>query len=271
MVWADQPLTMDYFTASGVRLAAQLLACLIVLYAAKAAGQWLYFGYTVRREVQRLGAAGVPTLPHSWLFGHLGIMAEFRRTHPADASMLAMHAWVLDQHQRFFPGAAAALPAVIHLDLWPVMKTPLMLVTHPAAVAQFTQATNLPKAPYIRDSLRLLTGARDIASTEGPVWRKWRSRFNPGFGPRNIAALLPEMIEEAGVFAKALEGLAGPDGSWGPVFQFEEKTTNLTFDIIVRACLYVRYPISQLRTTSFQSTVALETGWTPSYFIGIFC
>lgn len=250
--WTDQRLTMDSAAAAavGVRLAAQLLAGLALLYAARAAGRWLYFGYTIRREVQRLGAAGVPTLPHSWLFGHLGVVAAFRRAHPADASMLALHAWLLAEQRRFFPDAAA-LPAVVHLDLWPALGAPLMLVTHPAAVAQFTQATSLPKAPYVRDALRLLTGARDIASAEGPLWRKWRARFNPGFGPRNIAALLPEMLEEAGVFAQALERLAGPGGRWGPVFQFEEKTTNLTLDIIVRACLYVGGPFAPARTPPF--------------------
>lgn len=87
------------------------------------------------------------------------------------------------------------------------------------------------------DFLNPLTQKKDLVCTEGSEWKSWRSRLNPGFSPRNVTALLPELVEEVLVFTNGIKKLAGKDGSWGQVFQMEEKAMNLTFDVIIRAAV----------------------------------
>ncbi|OTB01946.1 hypothetical protein M426DRAFT_323042 [Hypoxylon sp. CI-4A] len=200
--------------------------------------RFLYNGYIERRRIKSLKAQGIPMLPHSWLFGHLGIFADFRADHPPDVNIYMFHGWLAANFKKYFPDLER-LPPVIYLDLWPVASS-LVPVYDPVAATQFTTAHSLPKESSTANYMSPLTGNLDIVSEEGELWKKWRQRFNPGFSPRNLTALLPELIEEVKVFVDVLKNLAGENGEWGPVFQLEEKTTNLTFDIIVRASLDLR-------------------------------
>lgn len=230
---------MEFLEAVDLRLVLRVLGTLAAAYVANSVSKWLYQGYTLRKRVQGLKAQGVSMLPHSWIFGHLLVMGEFRKEHPPDVNIYELFPWLLNNIERFFPGEKV-LPPIIYLDIWPA-AAPLMLSTHPAVSAQFTQLTNLPKSKLITNYMKPLTGITDIVSVHGQVWKTWRSRFNPGFSSRNVTALLPELVEEALVFVQGLKKLAGEDGAWGPVFQLEEKTTNLTFDVIVRATTLVTH------------------------------
>ncbi|KAI1081024.1 cytochrome P450 4V3 [Whalleya microplaca] len=201
--------------------------------------RFLYSGYQSRMRVRSLKAQDIPILPHSLLFGHLPIFADFRAAHPPDVNIYVFHTWLSKNYKKYFPHLGR-LPPVIYVDLWPVMDG-LALVYDAVAASQFTQVTSLPKFNAAREFMAPLTANLDLVSTEGDIWKKWRSRFSPGFSPRNMLAMLPELLEEALVFVDCLKDLAGKDGKWGPVFKLEEKTTNLTFDIIARAALDVRF------------------------------
>lgn len=174
-------------------------------------------------------------LPHSLLFGHLPIFADFRKAHPLDVNVYVFHTWLAENCRTYFPGLDY-LPPVVYLDLWPV-SDPLAMVTDPVAASQFTLVQSLPKVRVFKKFIEPLTSCIDILCTEGQVWKTWRSRFNPGFSQRNLTAMLPEVIEETMVFVEGLKEMAGKDGAWGSVFQLEKRTTNLTFDIICRAAL----------------------------------
>jgi hypothetical protein len=224
---------MESLKAVDFGLILRVAGTLLFAYVANAVSRWLYRGYTIRKHVRALKAQGVPILPHSWIFGHLIFMGEYRKEHPSDSNFYELHAWLLKDIERFFPGEKE-FPPIIYLDLWPAVK-PMILTTHPAVSAQFTQIRSMPKSTLIIDFLRPLTKRKDLVSTEGEVWKTWKSRFSPGFSSRNITALLPELVEEVLVFVQGLTKLAGTDGNWGPVFQLEEKTINLTFDVIIRA------------------------------------
>jgi hypothetical protein len=128
-------------------------------------------------------------------------------------------------------------PPVIYLDIWPVFPDIMMMVFDSRLSAQFTQTRSLPKHHITRTFLEPLTDNLDMTSADGAQSKVWRSRFNPSFSPRNISLLIPELIDEIIVFRKILGNMTGPDGSWGDVFQLEERTTNLTFDVILRATL----------------------------------
>lgn len=117
------------------------------------------------------------------------------------------------------------------------------MVFNPQASAQFTQLRSVPKHPITRTFLEPLTANLDMTSADGAQSKVWRARFNPSFSPRNITAVIPELIDEILVFKKILGDLAGKnEGDWGGVFKMEERTTNLTFDVILRATLYVILP-----------------------------
>lgn len=115
----------------------------------------------------------------------------------------------------------------------------MMMVFDGSLSAQFTQIRSLPKHRITRTFLEPLTDNLDMTSADGKQSKVWRSRFNPSFSPRNITMLIPELIDEIVVFRELLAGMAGPQGQWGDVFQLEERTTNLTFDVILRATMYL--------------------------------
>jgi len=53
--------------------------------------------------------------------------------------------------------------------------------------------------------------------------------------------MLPSILEEVVIFRDILLAKAGENNNtWGPVFQLEALTTNLTFDVIGRATLGIR-------------------------------
>ncbi|KAI1339721.1 vera protein [Xylariaceae sp. FL0016] len=212
-------------------------------------GKFLYGGYITRSRVRAMKAQGIPILPHSLLFGHLPIFADFRAENPPDSNIYNFHKWIIENCKRYWPDRNYP-PTVVYIDMWPIVDS-LAMVMDPAACAQFTQTNSLPKPNIVKQFLEPLTAANDIVSTDGQVWKTWRSRFNPGFSQRNLTTLLPEILEEMTVFVQILRDLAGEDGKWGPVFQLEERTTNLTFDIICRAVLDLRL---QEQTSSSQSS-----------------
>ena len=91
---------------------------------------------------------------------------------------------------------------------------------------------------YMRAALESLNDNRDLITSGGAYWKKWRATINPGFNPRNLVAMIPHLIEEIEVFADEIRKMAGENGSWGPMFPLEDRTTDLTLDIILRAATY---------------------------------
>ncbi|KAI1817008.1 vera protein [Poronia punctata] len=201
--------------------------------------RFLYRGYQQRSRVRALKAQGLPILPHSWLWGHLHILGDWRAESPQDANIYDFHLWLIRNTKRYFPGLDHP-PPLVYLDIWPVESPSFALAFDPALAAQFANTPSMTKSAAVKDFLEPLTDGVDIVSNEGAEWKTWRSRFNPGFSQRNLIAMLPELIDEVSIFASQIEANAGKDGKWGSVFKFEEKTTNLTFDVICMAALGMR-------------------------------
>lgn len=176
-------------------------------------------------------------IPHSMLWGHLKVLGDYTRAHPKDNSTNHMTMWMVQDWKNLFPGETRC-PTVVYLDLWPV-ASPILFTIHPKVSAQFTQTISLPKDAMERDFLKPLTDNKDMVSSNGEQWKRWRSVFNPGFSPRNIMSLVPAMMEDMTTFLNILESLAGDESKPGEVVQLERLTTNLTFDIIGKATLCV--------------------------------
>lgn len=128
------------------------------------------------------------------------------------------------------------VPPVVYLDLWPVGPC-FALVYDAGAATQFTRSRSLPKFTTAVNYIEPLTSNLDIITSEGSFWKGWRSLLNTVFSTRNIQSLVPDLIEEVCVFVDSLSHSAGASNTFGPVFPFLEKTTDLTFDIICIATL----------------------------------
>ncbi|KAJ2977410.1 hypothetical protein NUW58_g7819 [Xylaria curta] len=226
------------------------VGAIVVFFVAR----FLYRGYVQRSRVRALKAQGIPVLPHSLLFGHLSVLGDWRADNPSDANFYTFHTWLIKNCKRYFPDLDFP-PPVVYLDIWPI-DVSFAIVFDPITASQFAQAPSLPKMSLVREFLDPFTAGRDMVSSEGKEWKTWRSRFSHGFSQRNLLAMLPELIEEVSIFVSQLGELAGTGGEWGPVFQLEEKTTNLTFDIICRATLGMRLN-EQLRAESSPLKFAL--------------
>ncbi|KAI3537387.1 VerA protein [Colletotrichum filicis] len=211
--------------------------------------------HTIRKKFKEVKALGIPMLPHSWIMGHLPIMFEFRKEYPGDINIGNFHPWIINNYQRYFPEMDHC-PPVIYLDLWPVLKAPIVAAYKNTVAAQFTQTKNLDKHQISLDFMNPLTKGLDIATLQGDEWKKWRGWFNPGFSSRNVSSMVPDLIEEIKDFADNLQQKAGSNGSWGRMFQLRNMTTALTFDIIVRAVLDERLH-EQTNTTAGPLRVAL--------------
>lgn len=138
--------------------------------------------------------------------------------------------------KRYFPGEDHR-PPVIYVDVWPVF-VPLAFTLEAYVSNQMVfDKRNLPKSALEGETLKPLTDAKDIGSMSGESWHLWRQRFNSGFSATSITTLIPAVLEEVEAFMGVLEGLAGKNGTWGPVFPLEEPSYALSLDVTGRAML----------------------------------
>lgn len=121
---------------------------------------------------------------------------------------------------------------IFYFDNWPFVA-PILVAASPSTAKQFTQEHSLPKFPPLQNFFRPIAGKYDLVTMEGPLWKKWRGVFNPGFGAAYIATLVPEIIAEALVFCDILKGQAAS----GAIFQLKPLTDNFTVDVIGKLVL----------------------------------
>lgn len=81
--------------------------------------------------------------------------------------------------------------------------------------------------------MEIISGGPSIMTMTGSTWKKWRGLLSHGFAPSYMTSLAPAMAEEMNVFC----GLLRDRARRGKVFQLEEHTLRLTFDIITRVTL----------------------------------
>ena len=162
--------------------------------------------------------------PHHPVFGHLLLAKDLLSKIPPDA------------HPTYLPGlirqAFPDIGHVFYLDMWPFAR-PLLIVSSPSVVQQFTQERPLRKAPELRTWIKPLANNQDLVSLEGQTWKKWRSVYNPGFSASHLIHLVPQIVQEVSVFCDILMERAES----GTVFPLEEATVKLTMDVIGRVVL----------------------------------
>jgi cytochrome P450 len=165
-------------------------------------------------------------LPHSFLLGHLPLVAKIMMKYTPDLhGQMAPYMLALEYPE-------VAKHGVLYMDVWPVSE-PMLAVFHPDMMAQFTQDTSRPKHSLLFWEFYPFTQCKDLVTSEGPAWKRWRSILNPGFSAKNILALVPEMLEEVEVFVRWLEDAAKSD----KVIELEPQAMKMTIDVIARAVL----------------------------------
>lgn len=119
-----------------------------------------------------------------------------------------------------------------YLDMWPVAYQ-MIVVSDPDLMAQFTQDTSFPKHKQMPFEFGPFTHGVDLVTSNGNIWKTWRSIFSPGFSSKNIQTYIPSMIEEFNVFRSKLKSLADR----GDTVNMDRDTMALTVDIIGHAVL----------------------------------
>ena len=129
-----------------------------------------------------------------------------------------------------YPEAAEA--GVLYVDFWPI-SWPMLIVFHPTMCAQFTQDTSLPKHEILKYQFQSFSQCKDLVTSDGSYWKKWRAIYNPGFSAQNIQLLLPSFVKEALIFREYLDGVAES----GQKIKLESQVMRATCDIIGQAVL----------------------------------
>lgn len=155
------------------------------------------------------------------VFGHLVALKEYIQAVPRNSTMHV----VVEFMARQFSGG------VFYLNLWPFNPT-IMIVADPFVASQIETAF-LDKPAGQCKTLEVINGGPSLMTMHGAEWKRWRGLFNQGFASGYITGLAPAMAEEIAVFCGLLQQRARED----EVFQLEEYTLRLTFDIIGRATL----------------------------------
>ncbi|KAI9796323.1 MAG: hypothetical protein M1835_004314 [Candelina submexicana] len=157
--------------------------------------------------------------PYNPIFGHLLVAGKIMAKLPTDS------------HNQYLPGlirrAYPDLGPNFYMDTWP-FGSPILFICEPSALHQITQKHSLPKHPDLRNFLYPLANGLDIVTMEGPMWKKWRNIYNPGFSLAHLMTLTPVIVRETLIFCENLQHYVERKER----FQMKTLTDKLAIDII---------------------------------------
>ncbi|KAK5155969.1 hypothetical protein LTS14_005535 [Recurvomyces mirabilis] len=203
----------DYFTATRLSWAVGIVLVTLV-------GRFLQ-----RLHKQRGMVKGLPGPPHSYIWGHLRAFDYVLRKQPKRAAPQTFAIFLKEEYN---------LPDVFYVDVWP-MGDPILMIFDTDVMAEITVKNSLPKHIEVDKFLQNFGGPGNLVSSEGALWKKWRSAFNPGFSAAHLMSLVPVMLDEGQIFVDILKKRVRNN----EVFRVERDTTRLTVDIIGKVVLDV--------------------------------
>ncbi|KAI8964798.1 cytochrome P450 [Daldinia sp. FL1419] len=180
----------------------------------------LVLDFALRLYRRRQRFKDLPKPPHSFLWGHLKIMAELVGQLPPN------------NHPQIYYTAIAHkynLKGIWYLDLWPIAD-PQVVLTEPELMdaVQVTRVYNQHRMG--QEMVSDLIGENVIATVNGPVWKKLHNAMAPAFLPSHVKTLTGLMADETMIFRDTLRKFAS---SCQP-FSMEHVLSKLTFDIVGR-------------------------------------
>ncbi|KAI0414002.1 cytochrome P450 monooxygenase [Xylaria grammica] len=199
-----------------------------------------------RRHVRKLQAAGVPMPAYHPVAGHLIALKEYAQVLPKNTTL-----HVVIQHiAKEYPNG------IFYLNLWPFNKA-MVVIANPVAAAQ-VEAAFLDKPSAMCNTLEVINGGPSLMTMHGDTWKKWRGLLNPGFAAGYMTGLAPAIAQEVAVFCNLLSQLAKQD----EMFQLEEYTLRLTFDVISRVTFDARLHY-QAQGSALADCLRRQVYWTP--------
>jgi sterigmatocystin biosynthesis cytochrome P450 monooxygenase len=155
----------------------------------------------------------------SLLTGHLLTLKTFKEAFPTNTVM----------HNVFWEISKQFPSGLFYIDLWPFARTTLMLTT-PSAALQ-VDSLDLGVPDDIVPPIEGVTGGPSLLSMSiGPEWKGRRQTLNPAFSNVSMMSLAPAVAEQVAVFRDLLLETCASGSA--KVFQLEEMTLKLTFDVI---------------------------------------
>jgi cytochrome P450 len=121
------------------------------------------------------------------------------------------------------------LKGIFYLDLWPVTGS-MVVVNEPDLMNYISVTKSLPMHPMSEDFMTPIVGPHNIASTNGPVWKKLHNILAPAFSWSHIRNLSSVVLDETTTFRSSLDSLAES----GNTFSMHETASHFIFDIIAR-------------------------------------
>ncbi|KAF2672341.1 cytochrome P450 [Microthyrium microscopicum] len=187
---------------------------------------WYLYRKLSYRRYERYKGLAMPRSP-SLLFGHLEDIGKAMRAVGAMEDLDSRHPDYAFELLRKEAGNDGA----VYLDMWPVEYPTVQIWSHSLA-EQISKSTKLfkysvDKSPTVH-AFSDLIGKDSIFSVNGEEWKSLRKIFNSGFAPQHLMTLLASIVEKTGLFHARLEELSKS----GDIFELNELTTDLTFDII---------------------------------------
>lgn len=125
---------------------------------------------------------------------------------------------------------------IFFVDPWPFGYDPFIAVMDPT-ICQQVSDYNAKKHWSYPDFLVPLVGHGDMVSSNGELWKKWRTMFNPGFSTQHLMTLVPGIVDDVQVYVEKLKKHAEKKD----VFRLEEETTRLTIDVIGKVVLDLHF------------------------------
>jgi cytochrome P450 len=119
-----------------------------------------------------------------------------------------------------------SLPDIFYLDLWPIAPSQMVIVSGEAA-AQISTIRPYPIHHYVTVLMTPIIGANNIATSNGPLWKKLHHILAPAFVPRYIKTQLGTMTDETLIFHDRLKVLVNQG-----TFSLEHEMCRVLFDII---------------------------------------
>ncbi|ROW01345.1 hypothetical protein VMCG_05886 [Cytospora schulzeri] len=186
--------------------------------------------YASRRELRKLQDANLPMPEVHPIFGHLPLLKKTSASLPSNS---IMHNVMWKIARQYAPGG------IYYLYLWPFSRT--LLVVADAYAASQIEDLGLGKGDNLVKPIETITGGPSLLTMEGGEWKRWRRLFSTGFSAGYLLGLAPVIAEEVAVFRDHLIKKCQdvPDGR-SELFQMEELTVRMTFDVIGRVVLDTR-------------------------------
>jgi cytochrome P450 len=120
-----------------------------------------------------------------------------------------------------------------YFDVWP-MGPPTLIICNAEIADQITVKNSLDKHPMVKTFLKQHLGVNNLAATNGQIWKKARTIYNPGFAVSHLMTVISTIIEDVLVFRDILNEFA----ETGEVIELEAVAMKLSFDVIGRLVLY---------------------------------